>query len=398
MKKYAKYARLRLSNEELMMKFLRMLRKIRKSFLAYRPAVEILVYKENLLYNLNEYKQRYPKLSFAPVLKSNAYGHGLVQVARILDKEQIAFLVVDSLFEAMTLRHEGIKSQILVIGYTSAENISNSKISNVAFTIISLEQLKEINNSLKKEKKFHLKIDTGMHRQGIMSEELSEVMKIIQKNRFIDLEGVCSHLADADGDQEDFTNSQIEKWQKNVDIIKQNFQNIKFFHLTATAGLAYADKIQTNVARLGLGLYGINSSPSVKLNLKPALEMRSIVSSIKTIKEGDCVGYNVIYKADKITRVATVPVGYFEGVDRRLSNLGYFKFGNQNCQIVGRVSMNITSVDVTMAPEMKMGSRITVIGINQQDENSVENIAKLVHTIPYEILVHIPQHLKRSVV
>ena len=398
MKKYAKYARLRLSNEELMMKFLRMLRKIRKSFLAYRPAVEILIYRENLLHNLNEYKQKYPKLSFAPVLKSNAYGHGLVQVARILDKEKISFLVVDSLFEAMTLRHEGIKSQILVIGYTSAENISNSKISNVAFTIISLEQLKEINNSLKKEKKFHLKIDTGMHRQGIMAEELSEVMKIIQKNRFIDLEGVCSHLADADGDQEYFTNLQIEKWQKNVDIIKQNFQNIKFFHLTATAGLAYADKIQTNVARLGLGLYGINSSPSVKLNLKPALEMRSIVSSIKTIKEGDCVGYNVIYKADKTTRVATVPVGYFEGADRRLSNLGYFKFGNQKCQIVGRVSMNITSVDVTMAPEMKMGSRITVIGINQQDENSVENIAKLVHTIPYEILVHIPQHLKRSVV
>lgn len=380
-----------------MMIFLRILRKIRKSFLAYSPAVEVLIYKENLLHNLNEYKQKYPKLSFAPVLKSNAYGHGLVQVARILDKEQIAFLVVDSLFEAMALRNEGIKSQILVIGYVSAENISSSKISNTAFTITSLEQLKEINNSLKKEKKFHLKIDTGMHRQGVMPEELSEAIKIIQKNRWIDLEGVCSHLADADGEQEDFTNLQIEKWQRSIDVIKQNFQKIKFFHLAATPGLAYADKIQANLARLGLGLYGINSSPSVKLNLKPVLEMRSIVSSVKTIKEGDCVGYNATYEADKTRRIASVPVGYFEGVDRRLSGVGYFKFDNQKCPIVGRVSMNITSVDVTMAPEIKMGSQVTIIGSNPQDDNSVENIAKLAHTIPYEILVHIPQHLRRII-
>lgn len=231
-----------------MMKFLRMLRKIKKSFLTYKPVVEVLIYEENLLHNLHEYQKKHPQLLLAPVLKSNAYGHGLFQVAQVLDKERIAFLVVDSLFEAMTLRHEGIKSQILVIGYTSAENIGNSKIANIAFTITSLEQLKEINNILKKEKKFHLKIDTGMHRQGIMPKELSEAMEIIRKNKFINLEGVCSHLADADNEQDNFTNFQIESWKESIKIIKQNFQDIKFFHLTATAGLAYADKIEANVA------------------------------------------------------------------------------------------------------------------------------------------------------
>jgi alanine racemase len=179
--------------------------------------------------------------------------------------------------------------------------------------------------------------------------------------------------------------------------------------------LAYADKIEANVARLGLGLYGINSSSEkfypVKsaeggvalpqfngVNLKPVLEMRSIISSVKTLAKGDYIGYNITYEASRDMRVATVPVGYFEGVDRRLSNIGSFLFGDQKCPIVGRVSMNITSVDVSSANDIKMGSKITVISSNSQDDNSVENIAKLAHTIPYEILVHIPPHLKRKII
>jgi alanine racemase len=285
----------------------------------------------------------------------------------------------------------------LIVGYVSAENISNSKTSNAAFAITSLEQLKKINQSLGKEKKFHLKIDTGMHRQGILPNEIEEAIEIIQNNEFINLEGICSHLADADNNEENFTLMQIEKWQKAVDIIRQNFKTVRFFHLSASAGVKYADKIEGNVARLGLGLYGINPSPFVKLNLKPVLEMQSVVSSVKTIDAGECVGYNATYKADKTMRVATVPVGYFEGIDRRLSNLGFFKIENNFCPIIGRVSMNISSIDITSAPEAKLDSRVVVISHNSQDNNSVENIAKLAHTIPYEILVHIPQHLRRVV-
>jgi alanine racemase len=380
-----------------MMNFFRILRRIKRSFATYNPVVEVLIYKDNLIHNLNEYKRKYPELAFAPVLKSNAYGHGLSQVANILDKEKIAFLVVDSLFEAMALRNEGMKSHILIVGYVSAENISNSKTSNAAFAITSLEQLKKINQSLGKEKKFHLKIDTGMHRQGILPNEIEEAIEIIQNNEFINLEGICSHLADADNNEENFTLMQIEKWQKAVDIIRQNFKTVRFFHLSASAGVKYADKIEGNVARLGLGLYGINPSPFVKLNLKPVLEMQSVVSSVKTIDAGECVGYNATYKADKTMRVATVPVGYFEGIDRRLSNLGFFKIENNFCPIIGRVSMNISSIDITSAPEAKLDSRVVVISHNSQDNNSVENIAKLAHTIPYEILVHIPQHLRRVV-
>lgn len=379
------------------MKLLNILRKIKKSFSDYRPSVEVLIYRENLLHNLNEYKQKCPQLYFAPVLKSNAYGHGLIEVARILDKEKIAFLVVDSLFEAKILRNEGIKSQILIVGYTSAENISGSRISNTAFAITSLGQLQEINQKLKNEKKFHLKIDTGMHRQGILPDEIGEAIEIIQQNKYINLEGVCSHLADADNENESFTQFQINQWEKTVQIFKQNFTTIKFFHLSATAGVKYINQFFSNVVRLGLGLYGINPSLFAKMDLKPVLEMRSIVSSVKNVALGECVGYNATFKADKALKIVAVPVGYFEGVDRRLSNKGYFKIDGTQCPIVGRVSMNITSLDITSVSGVKLGDQALVISRNPQDKNSVENMAKLAGTIPYEILIHVPQHLRRII-
>lgn len=378
-------------------KILKFLRKIKKSFSTYKPIVEVLVFQNNLIHNLNEFRQKYPKLAFAPVLKSNAYGHGLAQVAQILDKEKIAFFVVDSLFEAKALRNEGIKSKILIVGYTDAKNICSGKISNTAFTITSLEQLQEVQKYLKDEKKFHLKIDTGMHRQGILPEQIEEAIKIIKNNKFIILEGICSHLADADGMEKTFTEMQIERWEKAVEIFKQNFKTVRYFHLAATAGTNYSDKFSSNVARLGLGLYGINSSSFAKLNLKPVLRMQSIISSVKTINVGECVGYNATYKAEKTMRIATVPVGYFEGVDRRLSNSGFFKIGNYNCPIIGRISMNIVSIDTTSIVNAKLGDPVIIISENPQDKNSVENISKLIQAIPYEILVHIPAHLKRKV-
>ncbi len=379
------------------MKLINILRTIKKNFSNYRPSVEVLISRKNLLHNLNAYQEKYPEISFAPVLKSNAYGHGLIEVGRILEKERVAFFVLDSLFEANALRQDGIQTPVLVIGYVSPENIFGSRLSNVAFTITSLEQLREIAEGLKKRKTFHIKIDTGMHRQGILPREIESAMEIIASNKFINLEGVCSHLADADDEDESFTKLQIKQWQNVVESFKRNFENIKFFHLSATAGTQYAQQAFCNVGRLGLGLYGINTAPLAKLDLKPVLQMRSVISSVKTIPAGEYVGYNNTYKTETERKIATVPVGYFEGVDRRLSNVGFFTVGDKACPIVGRVSMNITSIDVTGVPEVKLGDLVVVLGNEPEKENSVENMAKMANTIPYEILVHIPQHLRRVV-
>lgn len=380
------------------MRILKLLRALKRSWSKYRPSVEVLISADNLVHNLRAYQRQYPQLSFAPVLKSNAYGHGLVLVAQILDKENIAFFVVDSLFEAMILRNEGVKSRILVIGYTSVENINNSKLSDVAFAITSLEHLQAIARAVTKVKKFHLKIDTGMNRQGILQNQIAEAIKIIQGGKYIKLEGVCSHLADADNENANFTKLQIGRWQEIVEIFKDKFPEIKYYHLAASAGVFYADYLAGSAVRLGLGLYGFNASSSVKLDLKPVLRIESIVSSVKAVLAGESVGYGLTYKTARPAKIATVPAGYFEGIDRRLSNNGFLKINDCFCPIIGRVSMNITTIDVSAVPDVSLGDKAVIVSDNQSDKNSVESLAKLAQMIPYEILVHIPQHLRRVVV
>ncbi len=386
------------------------LRQIKKNLNGHHPLIEIFVSKKHLLTNLHSFQQEFPHHQIAPVLKSNAYGHDLVLTAKILDKEKIAFLVVDSLFEANTLKNAKIKSPILIIGFTRNEDIVANRQKNIAFTITSLNQLKNLTKKLFKPQHFHLKIDTGMHRQGILIKEISEAIQLIKQNPHLILDGLCSHFCNADNENKNYSLYQIENWQKASQLWRQEFPQIKFFHLAATGGSYYTNWTEnrtkspfsenklaqtTNVIRLGIGLHGFNPSPFAKIKLKPTLEMQTIVTGLKTVEKDEYVGYGITYRANRTTKIATIPAGYFEGIDRRLSNKGYYKIKEQFCPIVGRISMNISLVDVSSLPEIKVGDKVILISRNPKDKNSVLNIAKLCETIPYEILVHIPQHLRR---
>ena len=385
-------------------------RYLRKKRFKYRPLVEVLILSQNLLHNLREFQSANSSCKIAPVLKSNAYGHGLIGVAKIFDLstirlrrsygaggQNVPFLVVDSYYEAVILRNEGIKSNILIIGHTRRENLYKNDLKNIAFTINSLDELKEISANLRRETNFHIKIDTGMHRNGILTDELNDAVAFIKINGNIVIEGICSHLADADGKNMAFTLEQIKKWNEVAEKWYKNFPDTKYFHLSATAGAHYSDYINANVMRIGLGLYGISARKLKNVNLKPALEMRSIVSSIKKIKKGDKVGYNVSFEAKHDMKIATVPVGYYEGVDRRLSNKGSVIIREKFCDIIGTVSMNVISVDISDLSDVKNGDEVVIISSKANDKNSVQNISELCDTIPYEILVHIPERLKRVV-
>jgi alanine racemase len=389
------------------------LRKIFRPRINYQPLIEIRISKAAILHNLETFKKTYPKFQFAPVLKSNAYGHGLVEVAEILDNQNLPFFMVDSFYEALILRRAFIKTKILILGFVRMQEILENKLKNVSYGIIDLEVLKKLSANASHPINIHLKLDTGMHRQGILLEEVNEAIKLIKKNQNLILEGVCSHLADADGETEDFTNKQIQIWNELVLQFKKEFPEIKYFHLSNTAGANYEQQIDANVSRLGIGLYGFETRSGVvapfmepskpdksgnyNMQLQPALEMRSIITSIKTIPAGGKVGYNITYTASGQTKVATVPVGYNEGLDRRLSNTGFVKIGNTFCPIVGRVSMNMCSVEVT-GVDVKLEDEVILIGSNSLDKNSVQHIAKLSGQIPYEVLVKIPQYLKRIII
>lgn len=373
-------------------------RALRKLRYQYQPLVQVYIYAQNLLHNLQVYKELVGKPQIAAVLKSNAYGHGLVQVAKIFDKKNLPFLVVDSYFEALVLRNEKIKTPILIIGYSPLANIKKNRLKKVAYTIISLNELKDLAQVVTVPINIHLKIDTGMHRQGLLVNELDVAIELIKNCPKLNLEGICSHLADADSEQVDFTQKQIKLWNTIAAKFKQEFRDLKYFHLAATAGAAFSPHITANVVRVGLGLYGINSKSNVDLDLRPALELRSLISSIKTLKQNESIGYGLTFKAPKDLQIATIPVGYYEGLDRRLSNKGNIKFGNNYLPILGRISMNISSVDVTNIVQIKNGDPVIVISANKKDKNSVENLAKICQALPYEILVHIPQHLRRTIV
>lgn len=360
----------------------------------YQPLVKVLVFANRLKNNYRRYCEAYDGLKFAPVLKSNAYGHGLWETAEILKTEDTPFFVVDSYYEASFLRIRGNRTPLLIIGYSSPEQVFQNGFKDVAHTVISLDDLHRLARSLRRPRFIHLKIDTGMHRQGILPEEILPAIKLLKSNPNLVLEGVCSHLADADGPRPELTQKQIELWNGVVGQFKKKFSGIKYLHLAATAGVKHVQKAQTNVARLGIGLYGYGDL----YGLQPALEMRTVVTSLKTIRVGESVGYNATFTAKKDLRLATLPVGYYEGVDRRLSNRGTVKIRNHICPIVGRVSMNIITVDVDSLPELAVGEEAVIISKEAGDPNSVKSWAELCDTIPYEILIHIPQHLRREVV
>ncbi|MEI6396877.1 MAG: alanine racemase [Candidatus Taylorbacteria bacterium] len=415
----------------------------------YDPLITVEISRSRLINNLNEFRKIAPWNNkkdrigmIAPVLKANAYGHGLVEVAGILEKEnwsrnhgpnqgrRIPFFVVDSYYEAMILRKNGIKTHILIIGYTRPENIRNSRGQNTAFTITSMDMLKKIRDiksapwdwetgggngkistyipKIRKARRIHLKIDTGMHRQGILPEEINEAVEIIRNSPSIILEGICSHLSDADNADDSFTESQISIWNKIVKRFRLEFHDLKYVHMSNTDGHKFVSDIDANVSRLGLGLYGLTKNPvlNAKIKILPILEIKTIITGKKVLMTGKHVGYGNTFTAAKNMTVATIPVGYSEGLDRRLSNIGAVTINinvggsaiSKPCPIVGRVSMNMSSINITSVPDVKLEDKVVVISNNPAAPNSVVSMAKLCDTIPYDIVVKIPEHLRRVVV
>lgn len=372
--------------------FKNIFRNFRKMRFPYQPLIEITVNQKKLLANYHFFKTKHTTCQIAPVLKSNAYGHGLVGVAKILEKEYSPFFCVDSYFEALTLRNEGIKTPLLILGFTPFANIQASKLKNVAFSILSIGELEALSKNLRRPQTFHLEVNTGMNRHGINLDEISSASILIRGNKKIRVAGVYSHLADAEKPQATQTNEQIERWNNVTNMIRTEIPSIRFLHLAATAGSAFCERISANVIRVGLGLYGFGFPA-----LQPVLEMKTSVSSLHTIYPGQKIGYHGTFCAEKKMKIASIPAGYAEGIDLRLSNKGYVLIQNTPCPILGRVSMNITTVDVSALKTVTLGEPVLIFSAENEAKNSIQKTAEICETIPYEILVHIPVGLRRTI-
>jgi len=359
----------------------------------YQTLNRIEISKNNLLHNYQYLSSLNRKIKIAPVLKSNAYGHGIVEMARILDLVGAPFFCVDSLYEAYQLLKAHIKTPILIMGYTDPQNYMVKKLP-FSYAVYDIETVKILSKH-QSGCDIHIFVDTGMHREGIRFEDLPEFLKILKQFHNLTIEGLISHLASADNKNDPLNKIQIKNFQKALMICKKYKIHPKWTHIQNSGGLAlHLGGVGVNMARVGLALYGIDEDP----NLKPILTLKSKIIQIKKLNKGDRVGYGGTFTAKKEIILGVLPLGYYDGVDRRLSNKGFVTVDGTNCPIIGRVSMNITTIDLTKLSSLYIGQEVFVYSNNRSDKNSIENTAKFCQTIPYDLLVHLAESTKRVVV
>jgi alanine racemase len=375
---------------------------VKSLFRDYKNLNRIEVSKKTLLENYRELKKNHPEAGIAPVMKSNAYGHGLAQVAPVIDSEKPAFICVDSLYEAYELNKLAVISPVLIMGYTKPENY---RVKPLPFHYSVFDRdTADVLNRYQKGAQIHIKIDTGMSRYGIIPRDLRNFIRLVKSMKNISIAGLWSHLSDADNNTgSDITSSQIKKYRECLAVVKSEGVYPRWRHISASAGaFKIFDKI-FNLIRPGLALYGINPlnkrDPAYnRIIIKPVMKFISTLSQVKYIPAGASVGYMGTYKVRKRTKIGIIPAGYYEGIDRRMSNKGFVKIHGIFCPIIGRVSMNITAVDLTGIKTDCMGEDCTVFSDNPDDINSITSAAGISKTIPYEILVHLASTVRRELI
>ena len=356
--------------------------------------------RQNLEQNYQYLASLHQNLKVAPVLKSNAYGHGLKEIGKMVDGQNPPFICVDSLYEAYILQKEGIKSQILIMGYIDSRSLIRKKLP-FSYAIFGLDQAKAL-NKFQPGAKVHIFFDTGMHREGVPLDDLNQFLKDLSQFKNLEIEGIMSHLAATSADLEKLWVTQVKNFKKGLDIIRKNGIYPKWVHIGASGAILnqkLRDQIGecSNVVRTGKAFYGITLGDT-KVEVKPILALKSKIYQVKKIKKGAAVGYDGSFIAKKDMTIATLPLGYFDGVDRRLSNKGAVLVEGVECPIIGRVSMNITTIDISQVENPKVGMEAVVISSNPTDPNSIENFATISQTIPHDLLVHLAESTRREIV
>lgn len=360
----------------------------------YKPLNRIEIHKKNLLSNYRVLSRYGVKI--APVLKSNAYGHGIVEVAKLLDGVGAPFYCVDSLFEGYKLSLANIHTPILIMGYVAPASLKTKKLP-FSFALHSLSQL-EMLRKYQAHAPVHIFIDTGMHREGFVMDELTQLITVLKIGN-VKVEGLMSHFASSENPTLKQTRMQKQQFSYACELFEKRGIPIKYKHIQNSSGILHSDtlKNQANVGRAGIALYGIDPEGK-NTKLKPVASLLTQIAQVKIIEKNDEVGYGFTFRSKRRMKIAVLPVGYNDGLDRRLSNRGAVLINNFICPIIGTVSMNITMVDVTDAIGATEGSDAVIYSSKKEEINTIEKSAQIAGTIPYELLVHLHPSTKRVIV
>jgi len=350
----------------------------------------IEISKEALRHNVKEISYHLNnKTQLMAVVKADAYGHGAVNVCQELNKMGIQSFAVATLSEAIELRENHIKGDILILGYTDPSQSFLIHKYDFIQTIIDEQYAYDLEKE-KTDIKVHIAIDSGMHRLGINVNELNMITSIYQLSH-LHICGLFSHLCVADElttSSQNYTLSQIDSFMQLINILKQNHYDVGHVHILSSYGLLNYPKISLDYVRMGILLYGVDSSypKQSQFNLKPVLSLKSKIAMIRKVKANETIGYGRSFQATQDMKIAIVPIGYADGIPRSLSNQGQVIVRGQFASIIGRICMDQMMIDVSHIKGVCIHDIVTIIGQDQYCRIGVEDIAKVSNTISNEIL------------
>lgn len=349
---------------------------------------------DNLAFNFHSVKWFVgPDVEYMSVVKADAYGHGAVRCARRLENEGTDLFAVATVEEGAELRSAGIERPIIILGgfWPGQETVViELDLTPVIFRLDQAESLNTIATARKRPTKIHVKIDTGMGRIGFRDDDISAVADGLARLGHLEIEGLMTHFAVADRLEEtDFTNQQISRFSRAVEAFQARGIHPRYTDLANSPGAIAHPEARSNMVRLGGVLYGLGDDilPAgiEKPELLPVMAVRSEVALIKQIRRGETVGYGRTYTAERDSLVATIPIGYHDGYPRALSNKGKMIIKGEFATVVGRISMDWTTVEVTDIPGVKAGDPVTIIGSENEASIKAEDIAAILETISYEV-------------
>ena len=359
---------------------------------------------DNLAHNVNEIRRITNKNSeICGVVKADAYGHGVMESVKVLLNNGVERLAVSTLDEAIQLRQNGISVPILILSYTDPRRAFEIITNNLTQTVFSKDLVNELSNvaiKLDKNVKIHIKIDTGMTRVGFMpGYSAIKIVQSISKLPRIIIEGLFTHFSSADEKDKSFTYLQFERFMNICNELDRVGIYIPIKHVCNSAALIEFPEMHLNMVRPGISLYGLYPSKDInksKINLIPAMTLKANVIFVKDVEKDSYISYGRIFKTAKSSKIATIPIGYADGYTRLLTNKGKVIINGELTPIVGRICMDQCMVDISNhSRNVKVGDEVVLFGKQKGTEITIEDVAKSIGTVNYEVICIIGRRIPR---
>lgn len=361
--------------------------------------------KEALINNVKQFRRIIGEnVLLCPCVKANAYGHGLVECSKTFIEAGANWLAVNSLYEAESLRAGGVVAPIYILGYVEMSELVRAVELECRLVAYNREMIEAL-GAIGKPAKIHIKVETGNNRQGVFVKDLIEFVEFVKSFGNIEIEGLTTHFANVeDTTDHSYAELQLAKFNEGIKKLESIGVDVPIKHCANSAAAILFPKTHFQLVRVGIASYGMWPSNETYLSylkevgdgfkLMPALTWKTKIAQIKTIPAGEYIGYGCTYKTGHETKLAILPVGYYDGYDRGISG-GHVLIRGKRAPVRGRVCMNIIMVEVTDIPEAKLEDEVILIGRSGDEEISAEQFGKWAGTINYEVTTRINERVPR---